>query len=140
MGIHEFEHEQQLLGEISESGGCQPGRLPDVVVAPDSLVNAAAKEYPPYPCNKQGQRIRHAVTGTWYPHLVGSNDEYRYFKVHDATRNNKQGCGDVYFFDSPTDYENCGGEPPETIGQGLVVASASHVSLLDYSSRLLQLT
>ena len=116
MGIHEFEHEQQLLGEATlfNKEGIDAG---DIAVGTDSLVNAAVKEYPPYPCNRQGQRIRHATTGSWSSHLVGSNDEYRYFKVHDATRNNKQGCGDVYFFDSPTDYETHGGEVAASVSR-----------------------
>lgn len=119
MGVHEFEHEQELLAEGSQAPlpSKEGVEASDAAVAADSLANAAAKEYPPYPSNRQGHHIRHALTGTWYPHLVGSNDEYRYFKVHDATRNNKQGCGDVYFFDSPTDYKNHGGEVSDRVAR-----------------------
>ena len=111
MGIHEYEHEQQLHNQTLETHKEDEADTDVAAVSADRLAKAALKEYPPYACNKQGARIRHAMTGSWYDHAVGSNDEYRYFKVHDATSNNKYGCGNVYFFDSAEDYEKYGGEP-----------------------------
>jgi len=112
MGIHEYEHEQQLQSEDTGKE-CYSGAIAADAVVANNLAKAVLKEYPPYASNKQGVRIRHAMTGSWYEHRVGSNDEYRYFKVHDATSNNKYGCGNVYFFDSPADYDNYGGTPSE---------------------------
>lgn len=124
MGIHEFEHEQQLqsdaldaneegIASTTEAGADDAG-ADDAVVA-NGLAKAVLKERPPYASNKQSVRIRHAMTGAWYEHRVGSKDEHRYFKVHDATSNNKYGCGNVYFFDSPGDYENYGGTVSERV-------------------------
>lgn len=116
MGIHELEHEQQLQSDAldTKEEDTNNTTADDAVVA-DGLAKAVLKEYPPHASNKQGARIRHAMTGAWYEHRVGSNDEYRYFKVHDATSNNKYGCGNVYFFDSPGDYESYGGTPSEQV-------------------------
>lgn len=51
-----------------------------------------------------GTRIRDAMTGMRYKHLVGSRDEYLFFKVAFCTGQ----CGQetqIIFYDSPEDYE-----------------------------------
>ena len=61
------------------------------------------KEYPPFASHVQGRRIRHAITGAYYDHIVGSRYEHLYFKVCDAARGDKRDS-DTYFYDSPQDY------------------------------------
>ena len=61
------------------------------------------KEYPPFASNVQGRPIRHAITGAYYDHLVGSRHEHLYFKVCDAVRGDRRDS-DTYFYDSPQDY------------------------------------
>ena len=69
----------------------------------DSSPTSLLKEYPPFASNVQGRRIRHAITGAYYDHVVGSRNERLYFKVCDATRGDKRDS-DTYFYDSPQDY------------------------------------
>ena len=59
-----------------------------------------------YGSGQQGTRIRNAVTGEIYSHLVGSADEDLYFKVVDSTaRNGRKEPLMLYYF-TPEQYEN----------------------------------
>ena len=60
-------------------------------------------EYPPFASNTQGCLIRHAATGVYCPHTVGSRGERLYFKVCDASNCHKKES-DWYYYDSPSDY------------------------------------
>lgn len=113
MGIHEFEHEQQIASDIA--GGAADS--PEKAEADVGAAHTVSTEFPPYTSNRHGHRIRHAMTGSRYSGLVGSRDEYRYFKVHDATTSNREGCGDVFFFDSPADYEHYDGIVAEQVAR-----------------------
>lgn len=53
---------------------------------------------------KHGSRIRNAETGNKYPHLVGSSQEYLYFKISDSTcRFRKEPL--MLYYDNPEQYE-----------------------------------
>jgi hypothetical protein len=60
-------------------------------------------EYPPFASNTQGRLIRHAGTGVYCQHCVGSPSERLYFKVCDASNCGKKES-DWYYYDSPGDY------------------------------------
>jgi hypothetical protein len=55
---------------------------------------------------QQGSRIRNAVTGASYPHLVGKTDEDLYFKVIDSTGRYGKNAPLILFYDTPEQYEN----------------------------------
>lgn len=59
-----------------------------------------------YGSSQTGSRIRNAVTGQRYPHLVGSSDEDLYFKVSDSTGREGRSYPLTLFYDSPEQYEN----------------------------------
>ena len=58
-----------------------------------------------YTSSETGNRIRDAQTGVYYNHLVGSKDEYLYFKVGMSTGECKSSNGsNTLFFTSPYRY------------------------------------
>ena len=59
-----------------------------------------------YGSGQQGSRIRNAVTGERYPHLVGSKNEDLYFKVIDSTGRSGRRNPIILFYDTPEQYEN----------------------------------
>jgi hypothetical protein len=59
-----------------------------------------------YGSGQQGTRIRNAVTGVRYPHLVGSSAEDLYFKVIDSTGRSGRKDPLILFYDTPEQYEN----------------------------------
>lgn len=59
-----------------------------------------------YGSGQQGVRIRNAVTGMSYPHLVGSSAEDLYFKVIDSTARHGRNYPLILFYDTPEQYEN----------------------------------
>jgi hypothetical protein len=59
-----------------------------------------------YGSGPNGSRIRNAVTGQYYPYLVGSVNEDLLFKVVDASGRNCRQEPLILFYDSPEQYEN----------------------------------
>jgi len=59
-----------------------------------------------YGSGQQGTRIRNAVTGDRYPHLIGSKAEDIYFKVIDSTGRFNRKDPLILFYDTPDQYEN----------------------------------
>lgn len=59
-----------------------------------------------YGSGQTGSRIRNAVTGHKYPYVVGSSDEYLFFKVSDSTGRHGRNYPLILFYDSPEQYEN----------------------------------
>lgn len=103
MGLHEQEQQADIVDDMENASS--NASETDEVELPAALA-ALKRERPPYASNVRGRAIRHARTGVYYDeHLVGSRDEYRYFKVTDARKSNAQGCCNVFFYDSPSDYE-----------------------------------
>jgi hypothetical protein len=59
-----------------------------------------------YGSGQQGSKIRNAVTGERYSHLVGSAAEDLYFKVVDSTARNGRKDPLMLYYDTPEQYEN----------------------------------
>ena len=59
-----------------------------------------------YGSGQQGTRIRNAVTGERYDHLVGSKAEDLYFKVIESTGRVNRREPLILFYDTPDQYEN----------------------------------
>ena len=59
-----------------------------------------------YGSGQQGTRIRNAVTGERYDHLVGSKSEDLYFKVIDSMARFNRKDPLILFYDTPDQYEN----------------------------------
>ena len=59
-----------------------------------------------YGSGQQGNRIRNAVTGERYPHMVGSVNEDLYFKVVDSSGRSGRRNPLIMFYDTPEQYEN----------------------------------
>ena len=59
-----------------------------------------------YGSGQQGTRIRNAVSGKIYPHLVGSRNEDLYFKVSDACGRFGRRDPLMLYYDTPEQYEN----------------------------------
>lgn len=91
---HASEVLTDLVQDMTEGG---EGQTPKAAAAAQKL------EYPPFASNTQGRLIRHAGTGVYCPHTVGSPQERLYFKVCDASNCNKTES-DWYYYDSPADY------------------------------------
>ena len=53
----------------------------------------------------QGSRIRDAISGIFYTHIIGSKDEDLYFKVHEMNAHNRKEPL-VLFYSSPEEYED----------------------------------
>ena len=59
-----------------------------------------------YGSGQQGTRIRNAVSGKIYPHLVGSRNEDLYFKVSDACSRFGRRDPLTLYYDTPEQYES----------------------------------
>lgn len=114
MGLHEQEQQDDIVADMETNDT----EVEAVDVELPAALAFLKKERPPYASNVRGRSIRHTKTGAYYEgHLVGSRDECRYFKVIDARKSNAQGCCNVFFYDSPSDYEKYGGKVHDDVAR-----------------------
>ena len=116
MGLHEQEQQDDIVADMEKNDtDVVPEQVEDDLPAELAILK---KERPPYASNVRGRPIRHSKTGAYYEeHLVGSRNECRYFKVIDARKSNAQGCCNVFFYDSPSDYEKYGGKVHDDVAR-----------------------
>ena len=115
MGLHEQEQQNDIVADMEND---VKEEVDDEDVELPSALAFLKKERPPYASNVRGRPIRHSRTGAYYDeHLVGSRNECRYFKVIDARKSNAQGCCNVFFYDSPSDYERYGGKVHDDVAR-----------------------